>query len=148
MNWELLVSNISFVVILIAINVFLIQRLLSNKAKSESSLDKELAIIQEKLQQTSQTHEQIQKLLTEQHKYQLEQRTSFDQHQISALKIIQESLQKGLNELGNQVNKTFKTSSDTLSQRVNELTQETSKKLKEISGEVDKQLATLLQRAV
>lgn len=67
-------------------------------------------------------------------------RQKFDEHQIQGLKTIQESLQRGMYEVRQQVNETIKLQSDQLSKSFDKLNQEVHSRLKEISGEVDKQL--------
>lgn len=98
-------------------------------------------ILQERLQQQNQQRNDIQQLLKEQQQEQQQQRQRFDEHQIKSLTIIQESLQKAMEEIRKQVTATLNQHTENLSKRVDNLTEQTQQKLKEISGEVDKQLA-------
>lgn len=86
--------------------------------------------------------QEIQQLLKTQEKEQYEQRQRFDQHQINSLTMIQDSLQKALHELRNQVTVALTQYASHLGNRVDELTKEVHQRLKEISGEVDRQLAS------
>jgi DNA recombination protein RmuC len=82
----------------------------------------------------------VQNWLKKQEREQNELRQKFDEHQIKGLKIIQDSLQRGMYEVRQQVNETIKLQSDQLGKSFDKLTQEVHSRLKEISGEVDKQL--------
>lgn len=86
--------------------------------------------------------QEIQQLLKNQEKEQYEQRQRFDQHQINSLTLIQDSLQKALVEVRNQITTALTQYADHLGKRVDELTKEVQQRLKEISGEVDRQLAS------
>lgn len=83
----------------------------------------------------------IQNWLKKQEREQNELRNKFDAHQIKGLKVIQDSLQRGMHEVRQQVNETIKLQSDQLGKNFDRLTQEVHTRLKEISGEVDKQLS-------
>ena len=58
---------------------------------------------QEHWQQINLQRQEIQQLLKTQEKEQYEQRQRFDQHQIHSLTVIQDSLQKALQEVRNQI---------------------------------------------
>jgi DNA recombination protein RmuC len=68
-------------------------------------------------------------------------RSQFDKRQLSSLKLLQDSLMKGSQEVRQEVTLSLKKSSDDLSQRVEKLTLETDQRLKEISGQVEKRLS-------
>jgi len=70
-----------------------------------------------------------------------EYRHSFDKHQMESFKLLQDSLQKGINETRKQVIEALINNSDDIGKRVDKLTTETDKRLKEISGQVEKRLA-------
>ncbi|OGO91868.1 MAG: recombinase RmuC [Coxiella sp. RIFCSPHIGHO2_12_FULL_42_15] len=97
-----------------------------------------------KLLQQHQNHNQLQemlhRLLTEQRQEQQEQRQRFDEHQLKTLKLLQESLSHGMQDVRQQINITLQQQTANLSQNVEKLTQETQQRLKEISGHVDKKL--------
>lgn len=95
---------------------------------------------QELWQQMNLQRQEIQQLLKNQEKEQYEQRLRFDQHQIQSLTLLQESLQKALQEVRTQISINLNQNTEHLSKRMGELTQEVRLRLKEISGEVDKQL--------
>lgn len=82
----------------------------------------------------------IQNWLKKQDSQQQAIRTRFDEHQMKSLKMIQDSLQRGMAEVREQVNGTIKLQSDQLGTNFDRLTKEVNTRLKEISGEVDKQL--------
>lgn len=133
MPWPL-IAIISLPIVAIIIVGILLQY------KIARDTDRQLAILQERLKHVETQKEQIQQLLQDQQKYQHEQRSRFDEHQIKTLKLIQDSLQKGMTDVRIQITSALTQHSDNLGQRVEKLTQETSQRLKEISGEVDKQL--------
>jgi len=98
--------------------------------------------IRDHFQQTNLQRQEIQQLLKTQEKEQYEQRQRFDQHQINSLTIIQDSLQKAMQEVRNQMALSLNQYAEHLGKRVDELTKEVQQRLKEISGEVDRQLAS------
>lgn len=93
-------------------------------------------------QQMNLQRQEIQQMLKNQEKEQYELRQRFDQHQIQTLTILQESLQKALQEVRCQITTHLTQNTDQLSKRMEELTHEIRLRLKEISGEVDKQLTS------
>lgn len=99
-------------------------------------------LTQEHLQQINLQRQEIQQLLKTQEKEQYEQRQRFDQHQINSLALIQDSLQKALHEVRQQITVSLNQYAEHLGKRVDDLTKEVQQRLKEISGEVDKQLAS------
>lgn len=68
-------------------------------------------------------------------------RSQFDERQLSSLKLLQDSLQKGISEVRQDVTLSLKKNTEELSQRVDILTKETDQRLKEISGQVEKRLS-------
>src|SRR3990167_7798436 len=68
-------------------------------------------------------------------------RARFDERQFEALKILQDTLQKGVQENRLQVKEALSDYAKELGQRVNQLTQVTETKLKEINQQVEKRLA-------
>ncbi len=97
---------------------------------------------QESWQQINSQRQEIQQMLKNQEKEQYEQRQRFDQHQIQSLTLLQDSLQKAMQEVRSQITINLNQNTEQLSKRMEELTYETRLKLKEISGEVDKQLSS------
>lgn len=69
------------------------------------------------------------------------QRERFDQHQINSLKLLQDSLTKGMSDVRTQLNETLKNNAEQLSKSVDKLTDSTDKRLKDISGQVEKRLS-------
>lgn len=100
-----------------------------------------LLFIQDRLRQQDSQREIITQLIKAQQQEQQEQRHRFDEHQINSLKLIQDSLTKGMNEVRNQVANMLQQNFETLGKRVDKLTEETRQRLNEISGQVDKKLA-------
>lgn len=88
----------------------------------------------------------IQALLKEQQKENQEQRMRFDAHQINSLKLIQDSLQRALEQIRQQVTISLNQHTEELGKRMDKLTHQTQEKLKEISGEVDKRLTTSFEK--
>jgi DNA recombination protein RmuC len=86
-------------------------------------------------------HDSVFRLLQEHQDSQHQQRIRFDQHQINSLTLLQDSLQKGMTEVRQQVNETLMQNAETIGKRVDKLTQDTDQRLKEISGQVEKRLA-------
>lgn len=95
----------------------------------------------ERTQNNEALRHSILQLLNEQQQEQHKQRARFDEHQIKSLTVIQDSLQKGMVEIRQQVNEALKLTTDALTKSVDKLTQATDKRLQEISGQVDKRLA-------
>ena len=118
---------------------------LSSKKKQEGAnnleMEKQLAIILERIQQLQTQRQDLQTLLQQQTQDIKLQRERFDKHQIDSLKVIQGSLREGLNDAQQHIYRTLKQHGELLSQQINQLTRETQDRLKQISGEVDKQLA-------
>ena len=70
-----------------------------------------------------------------------EQRSAFDKHQLESLKIVQDSLQNGLNETRAQVKEALQDYGQGVNKRVEQLTFTTDQRLKEINQQVEKRLA-------
>ena len=68
-------------------------------------------------------------------------RSRFDERQMETLKILQDTLQKGVQENRTQVKEALLDHSKELGKRVDQLTQTTETKLKEINQQVEKRLA-------
>lgn len=85
--------------------------------------------------------EGVTRLLHEHQHSQQQQRMQFDQHQLTALKTLQDSLQNGMVEVRRQVTEALTQHAVTLNQRVEQLTHSTDQRLKEISGQVEKRLS-------
>src|SRR3990167_6138017 len=67
-------------------------------------------------------------------------RSRFDEHQLETLKILQDTLQKGVQENRQQVKESLNDYAKELGKRVEQLTQVTESKLKEINQQVEKRL--------
>lgn len=67
--------------------------------------------------------------------------TRFEQRQAEAIKMLQDTLQGGMQVTQRQVTDALSRSADEIGKRVEGLTQTTDKRLKEISGEVEKRLS-------
>ena len=85
--------------------------------------------------------ENIMRLLKEQQQEQQQQRLQFDEHQLKTLKLLQDSLQKGMAEIRQQVTEALNNHAQLLSKHVEKLTYDTDQRLKEISGQVEKRLS-------
>ena len=68
-------------------------------------------------------------------------RSRFDERQLESLKILQDTLQKGVQENRHQVKEALTDYAKELGNRVNQLTQTTESKLKEINQQVEKRLS-------
>ena len=132
MTWQWLLLIFSSITTL-TIGVAVFTRLKNNQnahSQQASEANRQLLVLQEKLNALESQRENLQQLLKEQRQEQQEQRTKFDSHQLKTLRMIQDSLQTGMQNVREEVGK-----------KVDKLTTETSQRLKEISGEVDKQLS-------
>src|SRR3989338_2736335 len=69
-----------------------------------------------------------------------EYRQQTDAHQIKALTLLQESLNKGFETITHRMNSTLISNTELLSKRVEKLTENTDQHLKDISGQVEKRL--------
>ncbi len=92
------------------------------------------------LDQLTLQRDEIYRLLKEQQNELHEQRSRFDQHQLSSLTLLQESLRKSMQEIREQLQHTLQQQSSSINSSVDKLTQATQERLKEISGQVDKRL--------
>ena len=143
----IIISTTILSALLIVSSLLIINQLRASKTAITPVLDSQqrqeqhLIRLDERLNHLEKSKDQLQQLLNQQQKAQHEQRTQFDQHQINSLKMLQDSLSKGMQETRQQITSTLKQHTDSLGQRVNQLTEQTGKQLKEISGQVDKQLA-------
>ena len=97
-------------------------------------------IIQQRMEQLEKQRELILNLLNTHQKAQQEQRTHFDQHQISSLKLIQESLQQATQAVHKQVSMTLTQHTQYIGEHISQLTQEMQRKLQQINEQVDKRL--------
>lgn len=100
-----------------------------------------ITLLEQRQQNQSNLQEMLQHLLNEQRIEQQEQRQRFDEHQLKTLKLIQESLTQGMQDVRQQIHHTLNQQTTTLTQCVDKLTQETQSRLKEISGQVDQKLS-------
>lgn len=87
----------------------------------------------EQSEQTAALKEQLQEAFAN-------HRARFDERQMEALKILQDTLQKGVNENRQQVKEALGDHAKELGKRVDQLTQTTETKLKEINQQVEKRL--------
>jgi len=114
--------------------------LLHNKNQLSQQLANLTTTINDRTNINQQLYDNILQLLQAQQREQYDQREKFDAHQLNSLKLIQDSLHKGMQEVRQQVNEALKQNAESLNQRVDKLTDETQKRLKEISGQVEKRL--------
>ncbi len=84
--------------------------------------------------------DQANRLLSENQKEQQARREAFDAHQLKSLKLIQDSLNKGMSEVREQVIAMLAQNTKNMSDSIDKLTKGTQERLKEISGQVDKRL--------
>lgn len=68
-------------------------------------------------------------------------RQQFDQHQISSLKTLQDSLQQGMYAIRQQLTETLNNNTELLNQKVVKLTETTETRLGDISGKVEQRLS-------
>lgn len=88
----------------------------------------------EQSQQSGELKEQLQEALAS-------HRHRFDERQLETLKILQDTLQKGVQDNRQQVKEALADNAKELGSRVDQLTQTTENKLKEINQQVEKRLA-------
>ena len=122
MIWSILIQYVTPVLCFVIIVAMIWHRM---------ALSQHLAIIKERLQTINQQRQQLDSLLSAQQKAQYEQQQRFDQHQINSLKLIQDSVQKGMQDVRAQLQTTLMHHTETL-----------NRGLKDISGEVDRRLTT------
>lgn len=85
-------------------------------------------------------YQQTNQLLYEQQKNQQEHRSQFDQHQIQSLKLLQESLTSGMQEVRQQITHTLNQNATSLNKQLAQLTTSVDQRLHTISGNVEKRL--------
>src|SRR5687768_11499095 len=92
-------------------------------------------------------HQLKENILTKLNEAQLQQlqtmnqyRLNFDEHQLSSLKILQDTLQNGVQATRMSVKESLKDHAELLGKRVNELTEATQLRLREINEAVEKRL--------
>src|SRR3990167_10409159 len=111
------------------------ETLLINFNSVQQSLLEKLSISRlEQTQQSAETKEQLQQAFAS-------HRARFDERQMEALKLLMETLHKGVEENRQQVKESLGDYAKELGTRVTQLTQTTENKLKEISGQVEARLA-------
>src|SRR5262245_61080781 len=88
----------------------------------------------EQTRQAAELKEQLQQSFSD-------HRSRFDERQMDTLKILQDTLQKGVVENRQQVKEALSDYAKELGTRINQLTQTTENKLKEINQQVEKRLA-------
>lgn len=132
LDWPLISTIAAPIIAALVVIIYLPLRLSSKK-----QLDQHLTLLQ---QIEIQRHE-IYRLLQDQIREQHEQRSKFDQHQVQSLLTLQESLQKAMKEVREQMQYTLTQQSLALNSSIDKLTQHTQERLREISGHVDRRLA-------
>jgi DNA recombination protein RmuC len=109
--------------------------LISSGSRGEKAVIEQLAKSRLELtQQSAELKEQLQQNLTE-------HRSRFDERQMATLKILQDTLQKGVQENRQQVKEALADYAKELGKRVDQLTLTTETRLKEINQQVEKRLA-------
>jgi len=127
------------VVVVVLLQLFALRH--SAKLTQLQRLFEQLTIrLDERERQQHDMRDTLTRLLKEQHQEQQQFRTRFDQHQINSLKLLQDSLQKGMTDVRTQLTESLKLNADTIDKRVDKLTQTTDQRLKDISGQVEKRL--------
>ena len=111
------------------------------QSQSQQAEAQQLLLIQERLQQLNTQREALLDFTQQQQQAQQEQRERFDQHQMASLKLIQETLIQGLQEVRQQTTHLLNQQLETLGQRMDKLTEETRRRLQEISGQVERRLS-------
>jgi DNA recombination protein RmuC len=120
--------------IFIILFFLLIRQMLSGSSRRESLLEKLAQFRIEQTQQSAELKEQLQQAFAN-------HRARFDERQLETLKILQDTLQKGVQENRQQVKEALNDYAKELGKRVDQLTQTTETKLKEINQQVEKRLA-------
>jgi len=147
MNFETitLIGLIAVLIVLAILNLLKHGKLRDKFLRFEGLLDNFSASSNKLLEQHEENRLQLFKTLFEfkeqLHKQFTEHRKEFDMHQINNLKVLQESLQKGIGNLREEISATLKRNTETIDKRVEKLTENTELRLKEISGQVDKRLS-------
>jgi len=115
------------------VSLFLALRLLFNSLQQNMMIKLSEARL-EQTQQSAELKEQLQRSFTD-------HRSRFDERQMETLKILQDTLQKGVQENRQQVKEALSDYAKELGTRVDQLTLTTETKLKEINQQVEKRLA-------
>ncbi len=135
-------SFILFVLIVSVIYIIRTQLKLTALAQNTAEQNKEQQIKnEERHNYQDQTRNYLIQLLNQQKQEASEQRSQFDKHQLETFKLLQDSLQKGMQDISQQINTVLHKNTETLDKKVTQLTQETNQRLQEISGHVDKRLS-------
>ncbi len=101
-----------------------------------------LSNVQQQLNDILHKKDNMQEYFHNQQQHQQKQREQFDSYRIDSLKSQQESLSLAMGDVRKQITQTLTQHTQQVNRRVEELTKTTQQRLKEISGEVDKQLAS------
>ncbi len=123
-------SNASTFVLLLFL---LIRQMLTSQQLREHVMEKLSHSRIEQTQQSAELREQLQQAFAN-------HRARFDERQLETLKILQDTLQKGVQENRQQVKEALTDYAKELGKRVDQLTQTTETKLKEINQQVEKRL--------
>jgi len=137
--FQIIAQIISFFII-----VILLFKLSRNEKQSESlqqQLNQSLPLIIDRLTQLQSARNETQEIMQQQALEQKHQREEFDKHQVNSLKVIQDSLSKGIHDAQQHIQLTLKQHGESLSKHIAILTQETQQSLKAITGEVNSQLS-------
>ena len=128
MNWSWILSDILPPVLILSSSLFILIYL------------KNTLCTRDQLEQLQIQREELYRLLKDQQNELHEARARFDQHQLLSLATLQESLQKSMQEIREQLSHTLNQQSQTLGLSMDKLTQVTQERLREISGQVDRRL--------
>lgn len=124
-------------VIFLFLVFMLIKQIISQAALEKDNKHFEEALTNARIQQTQHSadlKEQLQIGFSN-------HRERFDERQLEALKILQDTLQKGILDNRQQLKEALADSATSLGKRVDQLTETTENKLKEINAQVEKRLA-------
>lgn len=130
-----------FLVSLICLIALVIALRQSRNGEDIRNLSTMLTRLEERDRNQQHLIESVNRLLNEQQQAQQQARTQFDEHQLNALKILQESVRSNITDVSRQMTQILNQHTTTLNQRVEQLTQSTDQRLKEISGQVEKRLS-------
>ncbi|MGB6976385.1 MAG: DNA recombination protein RmuC [Gammaproteobacteria bacterium] len=146
MNGNLILVSACSVLLIIAILIlfqqFRLRHALNQLGHRYAQPLEQLTIrLDERDRNSVELHDNVLRLLKEQQQEQHQQRVRFDEHQLQNWRLLQDSLQQGMQLLRQQITETLNHNSEILGRRVDKLTQETEVKLREISGQVEKRLS-------
>lgn len=120
--------------------IFKLHKIQSQHQHTDKTIDQLLIRLDEREKTLKELREHLTQLLSDQQKEQVLQRQRFDEHQLTTLKTLQDSMHLGITDIRIQLINILNGNNELLGHKIDKLVTNTDTRLKEISNQVDRRL--------